>query len=232
MIDRAYKTVQAIANKEQLGYIKPYKFNLYVNQAIINVYNKLFSDVKTQVRKSNWMLDGKNLADYSENTKQLLEHFLFQKNIQNNNGILNLPDDCEVVQDLYHNETFKVDKVDLQDFNLLRRNNYAKPKKCSPIFVKIERALKILPKDLEELEISYIRKPKKAKWTFEEDNNTGKPMFDPTKNDFQDIDMPESLLNEIINDVLSQAGLTIRDMNVVSFANQEENREIQTENKQ
>lgn len=231
MIDRVYKTVQAIANKEQLGYIQPYKFNLYANNSIYNVYSKLISDVKTNVRKSNWMLDGKHLADYSEVQKQLLEHFLTSKEVSKVNDKITLPEDCEFIQDLYSMQGVRIDKVDLQDFNLLKRNNYANPTSCSPVYHKMTRNLLIQP-DIDEVNISYLRKPNKAKWTFEEDSQTQKPMFDPTKDDYSDIDLPESLSNEIIVDILAQAGITIRDTNVVNYTNQEETREIQIENKQ
>lgn len=231
MIDRVYKTVQAIANKEQLGYIQPYKFNLYINNSIYNIYSKLLSDVKSNVRKSNSMLDGKHLADYSDIQKQLLEHFLTSNSISKTNDKLTLPEDCEIIQDLYSLQGERIYKVNLQDFNLLKRNNYANPTNCSPIYHKMTRELLVNP-DVDDVNIYYLRKPKKAKWTFEPDTKTQKPMFDPTKDDYSDVDLPESLSNEIIIDVLSQVGVTIRDVNLINQSNQEEAKEIQIENNQ
>lgn len=232
MIDRLYKTVQAIANKEQLGYIKPYKFNLYAYNSSINIFSKLLADVKTQVRKSNWMLDGRNIADYSEMHKQLLEHFLSSATIsKNNDNFFDIPENCEFIQDLYTKEGNRVDKLDLQDFNLIRRNNYAKPSNCKPVYHKEGSLIKVLP-SFDELDISYIRTPKVPKWTFEEDTQTQKPMFDPTKDDYQDIDMPVTLFNELVVDILAQIGVTIRDVNLINYSNQEESKEMQTENRQ
>lgn len=230
MIDRLFQTVQAALDKEQVDYLRPIYFNLYVNASLIEVFNKLISDVKSNVRKENWMLDGKNLADFSEYTKQLLEYYLAtsQPLTRVNNYFL-IPSDCTMIQDVY-NDTTPVEKVDLDDYNLLARNTESAPTINSPICSKIGSTLIVSPAEIEQVVLYYLRKPKKAKWTFEEVQ--GKPMFDPTKQDFQDIDAPEVLFDELYYSILAKAGVSTRDQLVVQSAIQEENQNLQQENKQ
>ena len=44
-IDTVYQTVQALANKEQRGYVTPQEFNLFVNQAQHDIFEQYFYDL-------------------------------------------------------------------------------------------------------------------------------------------------------------------------------------------
>jgi len=41
-IDKVYQKVLAIANKEQRGYITPQEFNLFADQAQMNIFEQYF----------------------------------------------------------------------------------------------------------------------------------------------------------------------------------------------
>ena len=51
-IDTVYQTVQALANKEQRGYITPQEFNLFANQAQLDIFEQYFYDLNA-FRKQN-----------------------------------------------------------------------------------------------------------------------------------------------------------------------------------
>ena len=44
-IDRVYQKVLAIANKEQRGYITPQEFNLFADQAQMEIFQQYFYDL-------------------------------------------------------------------------------------------------------------------------------------------------------------------------------------------
>ena len=230
MIDRLFQSTQAILDKEQKDYLRPLYFNLYLNNSLHIIFNKLLSDVKSNVRKSNWMLDGKNLADYSEHIKQLLEHYLTINSISSQTESFDLPSNLSLIQDVLHSTNRIIEKVDIEDYNLLKRNKLSAPSNCSSICSKIGRTLLVSPLSIEDIQIIFLRKPNKANWTFEEVQ--GKPMFDPTKQDFSDVDVPEMLFDELLNSILKQAGVSTRDPLVVQTSSQNENQNIQIENKQ
>ena len=46
-IDTVYQRVLAIANKEQRGYITPQEFNLFANQAQMDIFEQYFYDLVT-----------------------------------------------------------------------------------------------------------------------------------------------------------------------------------------
>ena len=44
-VDTVYQTVQALANKEQRGYLTPQEFNLFANQAQADIFEQYFYDL-------------------------------------------------------------------------------------------------------------------------------------------------------------------------------------------
>ncbi|OYX36668.1 hypothetical protein B7Z00_04480, partial [Candidatus Saccharibacteria bacterium 32-50-10] len=95
-IDTIYKTAQAELNKEQLGYLKPMDFNLYARKGVRKIYDGLLIELKSSVRKMNWMLDGKDFADISEHYQQLLEYFSTVLSVSKTINFV-LPEDLEFV---------------------------------------------------------------------------------------------------------------------------------------
>ena len=228
LIDTIYQTVQAKLNKEQLGYLPPINYNLFVNNGQIRIFNELFPSHKTNVRKMNWMLDGKDFADISERTRQLLEYYAFETSISPiSAGNYNFPDDCEKVEDVFDGN-IRIDKLHYSDFKDLQRNIYAAPNSCNPICTKVGATLKVLPTGIDPITMHYIRRPKTAKWTFNE--VSGKPMFNPDANDFQDVDIPYSESDALTSLVFEDASIYLRDLNATQLANQEQQQQAQLEN--
>jgi hypothetical protein len=224
LIDEIYKLVQAMLNKDQLGYLSPMHFNLYVNNAVRKVYNDYLTEIRTAVRKSNWHLDGKNFAKYSEHVRQLLEYYSFVTVLTASNGLAALPGDIEWVEDVFTlPETNKPsNRIDKVSYSVLI--DLDSSPKCS----KIGTNLEIRPDTIVEFKLHYIRKFKPAKWTFQVFSN--KPMFDPTANDFQDIDMPETAKDEIVSLTFEMAAIGIRELQLAQLANVEQQTDTQEQN--
>ena len=47
-VDTIYQRVLAMANKEQRGYITPQEFNLFANQAQMEIFEQYFFDIATR----------------------------------------------------------------------------------------------------------------------------------------------------------------------------------------
>ena len=55
-VDTVYQRVLALTNKEQRGYISPVKFNLFANQAQMDIFEQYFYGIKRlrrHYRKNN-----------------------------------------------------------------------------------------------------------------------------------------------------------------------------------
>lgn len=229
MIDPIYQTVQAMLNKNQFGYLPPIHFNLFMKRAQRNIYDKYLVDLKSSVRKKNWMLDGKDFADISQHIQQYIEYFSEEANISPESaGYYNFPDDFEFIEDIYTGTT-RIEKVNYSDFLLLRRNIYANPSDCSPICSKVGSKLRVAPTGIDPIEMHYLRKPKTPKWTFEEVD--GKAFLDVSKADYQDVDMPEGAYDQLVSLVFEYSSLYLRDTLSLQAANGEQAQEDNQENR-
>lgn len=235
-IDEIYQTVQGLLKKEQNGYLKPLDFNLFATNAQYKIYDSLFSDYKTEVRKMNWALDGKDFANRSEHVRQLLEHFSALLNITAptiplspvplEELVFTLPSDIDFVEDVFVEGTTKrIDKVHFSDLRDLEGNIYASPKDCSPMCSKIGNRLTVRPITISGISLHYLRKPKTPKWTFTTYN--GRALFNPSASDFQDIDLPTSFYDRLVNEISIMAGISIRDGLPIQSLQQEKAFELQ-----
>ena len=239
LIDRVYQTVQALMNKDQLGYFKPMVFNLFAADAQRKEYNNYFTVLKTNVRKMNWMLDGRDFAHISEHNRQLLEYFssitpLTSEYVSDDIEIIEssfvIPKDLEFVEDLFiSNTSTRIEKVHYKDYQDLLRNIYANPTHCNPICSLVGDRLVVSP-NIEKVQLHYLRKPKIPKWTFQEYD--GVAYFDSNAIDFQDFDLPETSFDNLVSYIAEMAGVSIRDAMVVQSANQEQAQKFQNDNQQ
>jgi hypothetical protein len=246
MIDSVYQTVQGILNKDQLGYLKPLWFNLFAAYAQRKEYNKYFTDLKSNVRKMNWMLDGKDFANLSEHSQQLLEYFSTEKEIQSKvkPHRIELDSSIEFLKDVFYFKPLtpeeielglepkevRVEKVSYSDFKDLKRNKYVPPTECNPYCSKLGNVLKVAPSSISKVTIHYLRKPITPKWTFIDVE--GVAMFNSTASDFQDFDLPETSYDSLIDLISEVAGIALRDGNAVQAINQIQSQDFQEENKQ
>ena len=92
-IDRVYQKVLAFANKEQRGYITPQEFNLFADQAQMEIFEQYFYDI------NQWTRQHGNNHPYSDMVTNLQEKIdIFQKysparvEVVNTSGWMNLYD--------------------------------------------------------------------------------------------------------------------------------------------
>ena len=99
-IDRVYQKVLAFANKEQRGYITPQEFNLFADQAQMEIFEQYFYDT------NQWTRQHGNSHEYSDmlvNLEEKIDKFAFiatgdNVTVLNRYGDINLSND---LPDLY-----------------------------------------------------------------------------------------------------------------------------------
>ena len=71
-IDTVYQRVQAIANKEQRGYITPQEFNLLANQAQMDIFEQYFYDQNEHGRRPS---NDTTYSDMLDLLEEKIDHF-------------------------------------------------------------------------------------------------------------------------------------------------------------
>jgi len=105
MINSVRNTVLAIANKNNYGYISPQDFNLYAQQAQIDLFEEYFYSFNSWINKRNQRTAGSGYADVVKGLEEVIDSFsvevfltLISGNVTN---IYSLPTDYYLINKLY-----------------------------------------------------------------------------------------------------------------------------------
>ena len=227
-IDKVYQKVLALANKEQRGYITPQEFNLFADQAQMEIFEQYFYDI------NQWSRQQGNSHEYSDmllNLEEKIDLFTVIGHdpgnaiMLNSYGDVNLTDD---LPDLYRLGSIRVkysDNVNFvtaeelrsrKEFYLYQSSKLTKHNTKRPIYHKSAQTsgttrLKIYPyPDLDSagnfnIQVDYIRKPKTPNWNYIVINN--KPLYNSTNS--QDFDLHVSEEPELVYRILTLAGVAV-----------------------
>lgn len=137
------------------------------------------------------------------------------------------PQDYAIFQSVQN----EAEKVSHSKITMLNSGMITSPSVIFPVYTEEAGVLKVSPKDVVEdgrVLAQYIRYPKEPKWTFRTLPN-GEPAFDQSQPDYQDFELPLDDEPSLVTKILQYAGMSIRELQVVQFANTEEQKENQTQ---
>ena len=234
-IDTVYQTVQALANKEQRGYLTPQEFNLFANQAQMEIFDQYFYDINQFGRVPG------NSTEYSD-VMQLLSDktsiFKKNQNLTKNNVTDTFPISFS---DYYSLGTVKlkrtqdqhgavgaveIEKVDENEFLYREASPLTAPSFARPVYVRTGNQIKIYPLSIgTNVECSYIRKPSSVNWGYVVVQ--GKALYDDSS--AIDFELHKSEEKNLVIKILALAGISIDDSSLYQIAAQEIVKEVQQE---
>jgi len=226
-VDRIYQRVLLLANKEQRGYITPQEFNLFANQAQMDVFEQYFYDLN-QFRMS----PGNDTmhADMVDILEEKISAFevTTELGLTQNAGNLNALPRFYRLSSVRRNNII-LESVSRKDFRQFPNSPLAAPTQERPIYMvdTINNTLQVAGRRFGRLEIDYIQSPRLANWTYIVVG--GKALFNGTANDRQDFDLHPSDEPELVMKILTLAGFTLKDSNLYQQAVTEDNKNIQQE---
>ena len=134
-INKVYKSVLSILNKEQRGYLTPSEYNNLARQAQLELLDKLFYDYNRflNIEKAGRVNDA--LADIPTKIQEQIDPFYAQADITLTNGVGTLPTDIYKTIDLtITDETIEVEKIDKNKLPYLKSSPLTKPTKDFPVY--------------------------------------------------------------------------------------------------
>jgi hypothetical protein len=245
-INKVYQTVLAIANKEQRGYITPQEFNLFADQAQMDIFEQYFYDLN-QVRRIPG--NSTNTADHDDILEEKIS--IFHKSdvgaaisFSSDEVLMNQFTDYYKILSVRVKYTNFADFVEAEKLSSNELTKYlssplAKPSFDRPVYTIYSSGtaslyanstvrLKFYPGfggNSATVKIDYIAKPPKPNWTYIAVNE--KPLYNSNAADHMDFTLHASEQKKLVIKILQLAGITIKDYNVTQFANQEEVKTIQ-----
>ena len=218
MINLLKQALEVALNHKQMGKLSPSDFNVLVNQKILAIQMNLFSEFRKLNYKKMRYQDTPNYGDEAKYLKQAQEYYVKEKDITFNLAKCNIAtqvDDYLLFNDLFTNNA-RIDKVDLAQFNSISRLPEFRATTCMPICTVNDGVIKVSP-SLTNASLVYFRKPKTAKYTYEIVGET--EVFNPSKSDFQDIDIHPIMLEALYIEMLLHYGINLKDEYAVQGVN-------------
>ena len=221
-IDTVYQKVLAIANKEQRGYITPQEFNLFANQAQMDIFEQYFYDINQFNRVQG------NHTEYSDMLTLLEEKtsiFKSQVALSYNGTVFQNPQQ----QNLYRLGTVlykgrELQRVDYAELLQISKSPLTKPTESYPVFYERADGLIVKPNTITEAVIcTYLKKPKKAMWGYVVVG--GNALYDDTTS--QSFELHASEENNLVLKILALSGLAIKDLSLYQTAAVEDQKNIQ-----
>ena len=240
-VDNVYQKVLAIANKEQRGYITPQEFNLFADQAQMEIFGQYFYDLDQRQRGTGNMLD---YADIQSNIEAKISAFeeydqIFSFSSYGSVDLNGIPDlyKLGMIRVDYQTEQFFQQAEEIQLKELAAGDSpLTEWTKSRPVYTVMSSSgapgikIKVYPNPTpgDRVLVSYTRSLKIPKWTYLIGNNQN-ALYNPAAGDHQDFELHISEEPKLVVKILQLAGINMKDYNLAQLAGQKEISVIQQE---
>jgi len=237
IINDVYQKVLAIANKEQRGYITPQEFNLFANQAQMDIFEQYFYDLNQFGRVPGNNTEYSDMLDLLEEKISIFDQFKVSMSAVSGNQ-LTLPTDVYRLGTVFYGGAgydVEVEKVNKKDLEYMSRTALYAPTDSRPVYTKkSETLLKLFPASPStsyttgNVTCNYIKKPATVKWTYTV-SDTYKALYNGSANDLVNFELHKSEENNLVIKILQLAGISTKDSVLYQAAAAEEQKSIQQE---
>ena len=222
-IDTVYQRVLALANKEQRGYITPQEFNLFANQAQMDIFEQYFYD-----RAQFGRVPGNKTmyADPIDILEEKIEIFHDSTSLTGSGNIFTLPSDLYRLARVNNPEnSATIEKLTHQKFTTARNSPLTAPTISRPIYYVKGNQVIVNPNIIENINIDYIKIPTKVEWNgFVTDTSQLYNSDDSVNFELHVSEEPNLVLN-----ILKLAGIAMKDPSLYQIGAAEEAKDIQQE---
>jgi len=238
MINDIRNTVLAVLNKNNYGYISPQDFNLYAQQAQMDLFEDYFYAYNYQVNKENQRTSGTGYADLKKGYVEVIDFFSVTANLTQGFAAQNyfLPSLTTTGSDYYLiNKIFtgntELERVEQGKILLLNSSPLTAPSTMFPAYTTEGDTATVYPIPTSGFVVGcqYIRYPKAPKWTYIDLGTNSEPVFDQTQPDYQDFELFPDDATDLTMKILQYAGVSIREASVVQYAGAKEAAETNSE---
>ena len=240
MLDEVRNTTLSILNKNNFGSLNVSDFNRLAKLAQLQIFNGYVKEYNELVNMQNSMRSGEDYADRLAVVQLNIENFLVFDETVTVAGTLKLPSENRTSTTLYKVMELKLyvdnnlisiaEKVSPGVFNSSKISYIEAPTIDFPIYMVSNDTILTLPDtsavDGANWRIDYLRMPKDPKWTYITLSG-GAPIFNPSSNDFQDLEIGQDDFPRMVRLICEYAGLIIRDRDVVQYMSVKDQQEEQ-----
>ena len=245
-IDEIYRLAQTFANKEQRGFITPTDFNLLAKQAELELYNKRLSIMmeKSQPKKSAGFYAESLTPELAE---QDIASFLKTENVtvSTDSTVLHIGSSGSLLTDYIVSITdpfittspgeetistnIPVEIVNNKNINQILRSSLVKPSASYPVALigasstSNAKLINVFPDSINSVTVNHYVNDSSPKWSYV--TIAGKPVYDAGGS--TQFKLSNRVHGELVVKILEYLGVTIREAEVVQYA---QNKEVTQDN--
>ena len=228
-VDKVYKTVLYILNKEQRGYMTPDEFDKVGQQVQLEIFESYFEELTQQLRTVQIQ------NEFSDRVQQLEEKIsTFEANSKavwdSTGSYFFLPSDVHRIGTISYDSGI-IQPMQWDDLLLVLKVPLSAPSKNFPVYVQrgqhqsvpgpppvLNDIIYVYPTTIEEssdIDVNYIKKPEQIKWNYTVLANGAYQFSAAGTTDFE-LDASEQ--TELILNILMYSGIIIRDPAIIQTA--------------
>ena len=223
-VDTVYQRVLSILNKEQRGYVTPQEFNLFANQAQMDLFEQYFYDINQFGRMHG------NDTEFSDMLNILNEKInLFEVTAamtHAGNGLWTVPNNLYRIGTIIYNN-IEVERINKNEFLYINAAPLTKPTDARPVFVADSTGYKVYGAAplTSGVTCNYIKRPATVQWAGTLVDGSS---LQSSANSV-DFELHASEETELVMKILELAGISTRELQVYQIAAQEEAKNTQQE---
>jgi hypothetical protein len=162
-VDKVYKSVLLILNKEQRGYLTPDQFNKIARQVQLELLEAAYYKYNKELIKKKSGIINSDYADLARVEKEKIDIFAKTATITLTSGVSSLPSDIyRLVNLTVSNATDALEEVTKSDWNYVMASKLTMPSAKYPIYYRQVNEIKVFPNTLTSLSVDYVKLPYQA----------------------------------------------------------------------
>ncbi len=237
-VDTVYQRVLGILNKEQRGYVTPQEFDLFANQAQMDIFEQYFYDINQFGR-----LHG-NSTEYSDMLNLLNEKINIFETVappsrnSADTHFIEPPNLYRLGTVVYKNTTtnpfgatsteqIEAERINANEFLYINSSPLTRPNNIRPVFVSNASGIKVYGSseitDPALVDYQYIRTPAQVQWGYQIVFN--EPLYDASST--VNFELHDSEETELIIKILEMCGVLIKDLSLYQVFDKEDQETIQ-----
>ena len=178
-VNKVYKSVLSILNKEQRGYLTPYEFNNLARQAQLGLLDSLFYQYNQFLNIENINRTNEGYADLAEKIQEQIDEFYTSSDLTISTGEATIPSDVYRILDITtSSQQTKIEKIDKARLPFLKSSPLTKPTTTFPIYYQTASKVIIDPSTISSASMKYIKKPDDPRFGYSIDSTYGTEIYD------------------------------------------------------
>ena len=227
-VNKVYRAVLAIVNKEQRGYITPDQFNKIAKQVQLDILESTFHEYTNSSLKTNKFGSINGYGDLPKNIREKLDVFSINSTVAATAGAITVPSNMyRIINMTITGQYVDFQEVSKQDLNYIAASPLTKPTKKYPIYYRQGNTIKIMPTTITSVSLDFIKMPDDPIWAY----TTGAfGQYIYASGSSINFELHPSEEVNLVVGILSYAGIAIKDPEIVQAAVAEKNNKYTKEN--